>query len=197
VSYADLQVGTDIRAAVHVTDAFDNDSNLGAMVRLLGVDKEWEIGGSGQIEYQDGNGAMVVEASAGNDYEVGRFLLPRHQTQLELPMVRREWIQSLTSQAQVTVDPAGGRAVGFFGSPFELQFRKDGKPLHAEVIYFDRHGQEVADPQDPRRVGFVAVNLLPGTVDVSVQVGKQRKTLCQSVYVEPSVVDVLTVPSSR
>jgi hypothetical protein len=195
VSYVELQVGEIKNARVQIQDGFDASMILPSQVHVLGADLDLEIAGRGAIQYPSGQGAMTLEVDAGEDYELARFQLPRSQHRLHLPMVRRDWLETLAARRGVSVDPAQARMLGFVADgDFVIELRQDGAFAKAELIYFDGNGH--ATVSGVSGGGFVVLNATPGSLDLVVHFTGRKPVIYQTHYIEPTVLDIVALSAA-
>lgn len=193
VSYVELQNGAERLASVHVFEAFDSQKPLMAGISVIGSDKDLEINGEGLVRLNGGSGTMTLEIQGSSaDFEFMRIQAPRNIQTLNLPMIRRQWTQSLAAQHQVSIEPDRGTIIGFFDQDdFEVYLDDGLSSQERNTVYFNSVGRGLNQREGVRGGGFVIYNAPLGMRTITVIPKHGKEYLVRTVVAEPGVLNLL------
>lgn len=194
VSYLEFELGEPDSVPLEIADPLDGSKEIQAMLRVAGDEStELDIQGRGRLALALGPGLMMLEADAGEHYELMRYSIPRASRFLHLPVVRRDWLLSVAARRRVNLDAGVGTIVGFainddFVVRLEDRDEGDGRP---EIIYFDSRGQAIFGEEGVAGGGFVIFNVRPGLSTVTVSTKSSQEIFSQVVVPSAEVVNAL------
>ncbi len=194
VSYLEMEAGPNRKATIQLTQPFGAmEEDLTGTISLLGSEHVLDVEAEESIVYSSGPGQMILEASAGREFEVTRVTLPRQTRDIELPMIPRQWLLDVSAQKRVSYDLSSGVVVGFVhGDNFSV-YLEDGLnyPNH-QIVYFDQEGRVLDGMEGVSGGGFVLFNLPFGARTVTVLPKNQSSIFTQVVVPEARVVNVIS-----
>ena len=192
VSYVKIQGSPLTSFEAEAFDAFSGQP-LATQFRVLGVDKEFSTleEESSLIQISGGQGLMFVEAEPLKDYTPSRYIAHKTSRIIYMPMVKKDWLNSLAQQEKQVIHSHLGIIVGFVqGDNFEVFLPSVDNKEKSDIIYFNKQGQ-VTEGLDGG--GFVIFNVDPGVQTVILQPLYGQKAFSQTIAVDPSMTSLLSV----
>jgi|GEM_PF-5751133 len=130
----------------------------------------------------------------GEDFVPAQFLYSDDQGTLNLPQVRRAWLQNLATQRAIAADPESGIIVGFVNSEvadtYEVYLSHETHYSEGWRVYFDSSGQ--VTPTLTAGGGYVFFNVPANVQSVVVVPQKTEIIHTQVVPVDAGSTSVLT-----
>jgi hypothetical protein len=185
VSYAELELQDQEPKAFKSFDAF-TDEPTPTVITPLGTDESFATNQAGetQLQVQLVSGLTMIEAQAFDvNYLPTRVAMRAQQNETHIPVVRKDWLQSISglTEAHATA------AVGFVnGDDFEV-ILGDGTQTAARIVYFDAEGK-LAKGTDASRTGYAIFNLPRGLHTVTIIPEKSKQIVTQLIYVDEFAV---------
>lgn len=187
VSYVEIHLEANRSVNVALEDAFDLNKSLSAHVRFVGVDEEVEVNEMQKLHYPGGPDVMVMEADAGSEYELSRAQVLKNQTHVTVPLIRRDWLQTIITIKQITLIPRRGTVIGFVADqPFKVELSNLAEA--PQIVYFDAMGRIAEGDSAPAGGGFILFNAPPGLQTLLVKPLTSQQVFSQSFVAEPEFI---------
>lgn len=193
VTYVELQKGSTRFATVHAYEAFGSQRPSTVVLNVVGSEKDIELTGEGLVRFTGGTGTLTIEAQGESaDFEFMRVQVPRSVQNINFPLVRRQWTQTMAAQNQVTLEPDRGVIIGFFeDDDFEV-FLDEGLNFPAQnIVYFNAEGRSLRLKEGARGGGFIMYNVPLGLRTVTVIPKHGKEYLVRTLVAEPGVLNLL------
>ncbi|MGE0762902.1 MAG: carboxypeptidase-like regulatory domain-containing protein [Bdellovibrionales bacterium] len=194
VSYLDFELGTPESVPLEIFDPLDGSQELNGILRWAGDEtSEIEVQGRGRLGVPSGPGLVMLEADAGEKFELMRYTISRNTRRLKLPVVRRDWILSLASRKRVNLDAGVGIAVGF-GLPEDFTVhldRTEDSSATPEIVYFNSQGQAMFTDEGVAGGGFIVFNVPTGLRTVTLASKSDRKLFRQVILSSSDAVNLV------
>jgi hypothetical protein len=195
VSYLEFDLGEPDMVPLEIFDPIDGSLEVNAILRLAGDEtNEIEVQGRGRLSLPAGNGLIMLDGDAGEQYEVMRYSTSRNAKFLRLPVVRRDWLMSLASRRRVNLDSGVGLVVGFaMEDDFVVSVQgadNEGESMPV-IVYFDPRGQAIFGDEGVAGGGFAIFNVPAGLRTVNVSTKNSRRLFSQVLVAAPEVVNAV------
>jgi hypothetical protein len=194
VSYLDLELKDRVLTQLNVFDGFDSKKPVQARVHVVGVEDRLQVGQNDFVEFSVAANPYFVEAEPDLEYFVSRVTVAGSPHRVNIPLVSRQWMNTVMSQNSVTQMADRGVVVGFFDDPVNaVELTGYGPQENMQIYYFDAGGN-IRDSQSPATAGggFVIFNVPLGLQTLYVQPTTGQATFAQIVVPEPDVLQVVT-----
>lgn len=195
VSYLEFDLGEPDMVPLEMFDPIDGSLEVQAMLRLAGDEtSEIEVQGRGRLSLPAGNGLIMLDGDAGEQYELMRYSASRNSKFLRLPVVRRDWLMSLASRRRVNLDSGVGLVVGFAMEDdfvVSLQGAAAEGESTPQIIYFDPRGQAIFGDEGVSGGGFAIFNVPAGLRAVNISTKNSRQLFTQVIVSAPEVVNAI------
>lgn len=183
---------------VKVFDAFDKSrSSLQAQLSIPGEESSWIVSAQkrgGVIDFYDRASPMAMNIDAGSGYVSSRLFINRRRTQLDIPVLRSDWLNGLVARSKINISPNTGMIVGLIDQgAYSLNLSR--KSPNTVVIYFNKQGQPVSEIKNGG--GFLAVNIPEGLVTTSLYNLRRKQSYKAISLVESHRVSVVKTPASE
>ena len=193
VSYVELSLRDKVVAEFNVSDVLGGNRLTPANLKLVGTDAALATKGRDVVELNTAGDAMMIEADAGPDFEVSRTTVGAEPREVQLPIVRREWLRGLYGARTIEPKLDRGAVVGFVdGQDFEVEMTGGLLKERLPIVYFDALGKPVAGPTGIAGGGFAILNAPTGVQTVQIHPTQARASFTQVVVAEPNLVHVMT-----
>ena len=138
-------------------------------------------------EFRDNSFALVNPIN--RNYLTTQFLLEPGQNEYNLPLVHRDWMEALLSQAKLR-SAIQGRIVMGLGpqEPFKAFAVGSEK---AQVIYFDSNAQVVEGAFGPAGGGFLIIDPEEHVVEYAIQKASQKNLRVVYMPTQPGVLSII------
>lgn len=138
-------------------------------------------------EFRDNSFALVNPIN--RNYLTTQFMLEPGQNEYNLPLVHRDWMEALLSQAKLR-SAIQGRIVMGLGpkEPFKAFAVGSEK---AQVIYFDSNAQVVEGAFGPAGGGFLIIDPEEHVVEYAIQRATQKNLRVVYMPTQPGVLSVI------
>jgi hypothetical protein len=198
VSYIDLQLKERVSTQFQIYDLFNPRVPLGAQIRVVGVDEELPVNSGGFVEYPACANPFVVEADAGDEYELTRVMVNGTPDQVEIPTIKREWLSKLSAGRGINLIPQRGVIVGLVeDQAFEVELSGYGPNEPEDIVFFDPQGNPIDDKRGVAGGGFVVFNAPMGLQTIIIHPQYSHESLSQIVVAEPSFVHMVKFNFTR
>lgn len=191
VSVAKLQnsIQTE-KASLKVFDAFSGQPAL-AQLELQSLPNSLEVRGYAEVNLMPVDRLSFMQVRPQDENYLEAFqVYDDSNDSIYVPLVRKDWVNTLVASAKVNVNPNLGLIVGFVGSTeFEVFLGHEPNFPADQIVYFDSRGQIV--PKGVPGGGFVIFNAPSGTQSVVVLDTKSDLIQTQIVPVDNSAVVTL------
>jgi len=194
VSYMEIEVGEVTSSELEIYDPLDPTRELNATLRWAGDEtSEVQIQGRGRLYFPHGPGRATLEALAGDLYDTVRLNISRSSRSIHVPMVRRDWIESVAARKRVNLMAGVGVVVGFMvEDDFVVHITGETKQsVEPEIVYFDPQGQALFTEEGVAGGGFVIFNAELGLKTVTIVKRSKGTVFTQAIVVEPEVTNVI------
>ncbi len=160
-------------------------------VSILGSeeDHDFEIG-SHIMQYHEGRGVFVLEASAGDFDPLIRMELPHGSTSANIPVISRHWLDAIATKRRLNIDPEAGKILGF-GPDENYEVVIDKGQGSEQIVYLDEEGKPLYEGLGRAGSSFVVYNLKPGMHTVSILTKNGSKIFSRVIVAEFDVVNVV------
>jgi hypothetical protein len=194
VSYLDLELRDKVVSQFKVVDAFNLKEQLDARVRMVGTDEVLSFRGQSFVQYASSGIPLMAEAEVGPEFEISRISLSNRTQTVYVPMIRREWLNTIYKEMGIFSLPGRGIVVGFIDDQdFEAEMTGFSSRETPQIVYFDAQGKVVTSRTGVAGGGFIIFNAPPGLQTVYVHPAQSRAgTFSQVVVAEPEFVQVIT-----
>lgn len=193
VSYVELNLRDKVTSQLQIADMLDSEKALSARVRLVGTENVLSPASGGYIQYSVAANPFMLEADAGTDYMLARTTLTGNPETIQIPMVRRDWLQTLFQSEYIPAQLNRGIVMGLVGEQnFEVEMTgyKPGEPI--TIIYFDAQGKPLPSAKSGvAGGGFVILNAPSDLQTVYVHLSQSHTTFSQVLVAEPDFVHVM------
>lgn len=188
LSYVEINLEGNQSVNVAVEDAFDPHHKISAHVRFVGVDDEVAIEGSQKLHYPAGPDIMTLEADAGTEYELSRVQVLKSNPRIDVPLIKRSWLQSILDMKQIELIARRGILVGFIADQaFQVELTGYATEV-PQIAYFDAQGLLVSGNSGPAGGGFILFNAPLGLQTVSIKPLASNQVFTQTFVAEPEFV---------
>jgi len=192
VSYVEMELRDHVISQIKMIDPLDNDRPVESHIKLVGTDSVLKLSGDNYVDYSTAANTFMVEAQAGQDYEISRTVLTGTPQRAFLPMVRRDWLRGFFEQLQINAQPGRGQVVGFVDQyDFEVEITGLSQQDQTKIIYFDRYGKLVPGNMGVSGGGFIILNAPLGLQTVYIRPVRSKVGFSQVVVAEPDYVHVM------
>jgi hypothetical protein len=131
------------------------------------------------LEISDGNGSVIlpqvsrlsmIYTEVAANYVAANYFYNDHDSYIHLPILRKEWLANLKTDAKVDEVPSTGTIVGFFGEEnFEAYLAAVKSDSAVQIVYFDGAGRSLLNAKTGvPGGGFVMFNIPPGTQEAVI-----------------------------
>jgi hypothetical protein len=188
VSHIEFELGDPNIIPLAVYDALENNHEVQAVLHLSGDESSSiEIQGQGRLGLPSGPGIVMLEADAGDLYEIMRYTVPRSTRDLRLPMVRRDWLVSLGAQRKINLQGGSGYVTGF-SVPDDFVVRVEGDHK-VDVVYLDNRGRPLFAEEGVAGGGFVIFNAPADLQTISITTKSSGQVFSQVMVIAPEVTN--------
>jgi hypothetical protein len=135
----------------------------------------------------------MVEAEAGPEFEISRTTLSGAPHLVQVPLIRRDWLNQLLREKNLVPLPGRGFVAGFIDDQdFTVEMTGYGPQESMQIVYFDAQGRPLEGSTGVAGGGFLIANAPAGLQTVYVHPTQSRVSFAQVVVAEPQYVHVLT-----
>lgn len=168
-------------------------------VKLLGTDKVSLVAGDSVAnvpQQRGGENLQLFEVEAKNaDYQPVSVLSFSNENQLEIPMIRKSWINRIAKNIKLTARESILVGISEKAATFSINIKPllESSPyLTSNLVYFDKKSQIYKLP-NIKTIGFVAFNLPRGlySANLVTRGNSALKTTTRLVISEPKSVQIL------
>lgn len=128
------------------------------------------------------------------DYLTTQFVLESGDNQYNFPMIHKDWMEKLLSQAQLNRS-IQSRIVMGFGPQEPFKAIAVGSET-ARIIYFDHQGQIVEGDTGPADGGYLILDPEEDVVEFAIQRPSQKSLKVVYMPTQPGVLNIPTVPGT-
>jgi hypothetical protein len=169
VSYLNLQAQR-VRYPMSIKSyqAF-NSEEVSSTITLQGSGFPLDVLGTGLIEHPS-TAALEIAKVEPQDLRYATTIVPfwGEDDHLFAPLVSREWLAKISTEAQVAVSPDAGVVLGFVEKgAYDIFWPHLAQDYPVKIIYFDREGLKSLTPVDGG--GFIAFNIPPSAQTLVLQ----------------------------
>ncbi len=191
VSYADLKIERPRDVDFYCHEAFSNRP-LSAAVVPLGTDEEFYVPDQGdrRTNLQTVKGLTLLEAKADGSHAVTRLVFHAHQTAVNFPFIRKDWLEYMAQRSGTTKQQYSTSASMFFitGDDYDVTIGAGGTHSMQKIAFFNSRGQYVSKPVGDG--GFLIFGLPQGFQTVTITSNRAPKVVTRLVYVDSYAVAV-------
>lgn len=172
-----------------------NSQPLPAEIGFLGAEKSQRSSSGRQLISMSGQpGVQILEAQADDpNYYNSRMTIDRHQKEVLLPLVPRDWLGHLVTQEKMSRLPQTGMVLGLAQQKaFTMELDPRAYNEETKILYFDQrgrvlHGASFAPPQG----GALAVNVNEGLQGALIKYEQSPGVQAQTMFVDPAALYIL------
>lgn len=195
-SIAQLETAPLKPVTVNIKEAFRSaDAHIAARVSAPGSVSAWWLSArkNNVINFYDRSTPMPMDIDAGPEFVSTSTFINRRRTNLDIPLVRKNWLAGVLASNKVNVLPSAGMIMGMIEDGAH-RVDLSQKTHDTAIIYFDKAGRVVDRIQ--KGGGFIAVNVPHGVTTVSVT-NSMAKTFKTLSLVEYGRLSLVSVPQSH
>jgi len=123
-----------------------------------------------------------------------QYLLQPGETHYSFPMIHKEWLENILSQAKLREAIQGRISMGF-GPQEPFKVMAIGSES-AKIIYFDTNAQVVEGDFGPAGGGYLILDSEENVTEFAIQRPSQKNLKVIYMPSQPGVVNILTAPDS-
>jgi hypothetical protein len=176
---------------IKVFDAFEGSPQT-ATVAFQGLPDAVDITGFLRADFQQINQVSIASILPSDDY-LPMLITYSDQTDfIHLPLLPKDWMNSLISQQRVDDVIGTGFIVGFIqDEDFEVYLSESEQYKNERLIYFDSQGRVTDGEKGKAGGGFIIANIDPGSASVIVIGSKSERIFTQTIPVDPEKVTLM------
>lgn len=178
---------------MRVYDAFASSQALSARISIPGNESSWWLSQQREnvVQFYDRSTPMPMDIDVQPEFVNLRTFVNRRRTQLDVPVIKKIWLNQILARHKVNLAPRTGMLIGFVNNG-DHNLDLSLKTAETTIIYFDKNGMPTPKLSDGG--GFLAVNVPQGLVTASVKVNNDKtyKTLS---LVEGHRLSLISLPA--
>lgn len=138
--------------------------------------------------------SFVFVHPVNRNYLTTQFVLEAGDSQYNFPMIHKDWMENLLSQAKLN-HSVQGRIVMGFGPQEPFKAIAVGSQS-ARIVYFDHQGKVVEGDFGPADGGYLILDPEEDVVEFAIERPSQKSLKVVYMPTQPGVVNILTVPGT-
>lgn len=180
---------------VQAVDHFNKSRSIDARISIPGSSSSWNLTANkvNEFSFYDRPTIMAMDIDAGQGYINARLFVNRRREVLQIPLVQKNWLNSIIGQAKINIAPRTGIIIGLNEGPAH-QVQVGELSNLTQVIYFNQQGYVTNRPSG-QGGGFIIVNAPEGITNLSLKDSHGHKTLKKIAHVEHGRVGLITINS--
>ena len=188
VTYAEINIIENQEISFMSYDLFSKEP-IETILSPAGQNEELYVPSSGyaNVKLDKLSGATLIETPGNENYVPMRLSHWQNQKEVILSQIRRDWLNRLQEQAQVTTNDSSSVLIGVVeGDDFEVLVAGEAVSGIAKTVYFDETGKMTEKGQSGG--GYAIFNLPHGLRNVILIPNKSKSVVTKSAIVDGAAV---------